>query len=377
MPARILIADDVEERRPLETVVSRLAEEVGRLRRQREGALRLDDLVAASPASARAILQARRAAASSVPVLIEGEAGVGKETLARAIHGSGRTRGQPFAVIDCDARPGDAEVETWFPPPGRERGRAAGASGTLYLRGVEHLASEAQARLAAALDKPGHGAAGRPRLIAASACRLVERVAAGAFREDLFHWLNLSPIFLAPLRARPEDIAPLALRFLTRAAAEEGRPRLTAFSPEALAHLSSQPWPGNLRQLEAAIHRAVLGGQGDVLGREAFPPPGPCGSAGEAAPAPVTPPRQGEGDAPPALLDPADRPQASFYGQARLLDEHFEMRPFEAIEAEVIRFAVVHYRGRMSEIARRLGIGRSTLYRKLKSYEIAVEEEAA
>jgi DNA-binding NtrC family response regulator len=187
----------------------------------------------------------------------------------------------------------------------------------------------------------------------------------------LFYRLHVFPISIPPLRDRREDIPDLIRHFLARFCAEEGK-RIHLVDTDALALLRQYRWPGNVRQLENAIFRAVVLAEGDALGAGEFPQIAAQLQSLEAAK--LAPEPTGFPDEPLRFVDesPSLRPEgaAMAVGELRnalpLLDPVNEMRPLADIEADVIRFAIGHYRGRMSEIARRLGIGRSTLYRKLE-----------
>jgi DNA-binding NtrC family response regulator len=192
----------------------------------------------------------------------------------------------------------------------------------------------------------------------------------GEFREDLYYRLNVFPMTLPPLRARREDIPDLVRSFMARFAAEEGK-RLRGISSEAMTLLVRYEWPGNVRQLENAMFRAVVLADGDELTIAEFPqiahqvegfdvriPAAPASPEG-GLPAPVREIVRVEVRDPNALS---------------LTGEDGEIKRLEEIEAEIIRFALGHYRGHMSEVSRRLGIGRSTLYRKLK--ELGLEGDA-
>ena len=203
---------------------------------------------------------------------------------------------------------------------------------------------------------------------------LIEDVKEGRFREDLFYRLHVFPISVPPLRSRPEDITDLLRHFLVRFGAEEGK-RIRAVSAEAIALLRSFPWPGNVRQLENAIFRAVVLAESDEVGLPEFPQIAaqvarpslgglPAAEEITVGLAPVETPLLLE---PAATAAPGPSPVGETTGQLALLDARNEVRPLEEIEAEAIRFAIAHYRGQMSEVARKLRIGRSTLYRKLES----------
>jgi len=201
------------------------------------------------------------------------------------------------------------------------------------------------------------------RLISATNQNLIELVKAGKFREDLYYRLNVFPITIPPLRARKGDIGDLARRFCARFAAEEGK-KIRGIASEALALLSSYDWPGNVRQLENALFRAVVLSDGDELTIAEFPQIAAqvdgfdvrVPSAPTIAPAGTRVERE---IVRVEVRDPNTR---------KMLDDHGEVRKLDDLEAETIRFALAHYRGQMSEMARRLGIGRSTLYRKMKEY---------
>ena len=166
---------------------------------------------------------------------------------------------------------------------------------------------------------------------------------------------------MPPLRKRPEDIPELTRHFLARIAAEEGK-RVRAIDAEALALLSAYRWPGNVRQLENTLFRAVVLAESEEIGIAEFPQIAalvePEALAAEASLAPSSAtiaPWPETGDS--LTIIPAP--------MLHLTDPQGDVRPLDEIEKEIIRFAISHYRGQMSEVARRLGIGRSTLYRKL------------
>jgi DNA-binding NtrC family response regulator len=207
------------------------------------------------------------------------------------------------------------------------------------------------------------------RIISATNRNLIDDVKQGRFREDLFYRLHVFPIAVPALRERSEDIPDLVRHFLARIAAEEGK-RVRSISGEALVLLGRHRWPGNVRQLENAVFRAVVLAEGEAVGVDEFPQiaaqvTGQPASHSEAFPAML--------DVPPLLeVGPEVAPSSPYmHGTLALLDSHGDVRPLEDIEAEAIRFAIAHYRGQMSEVARRLQIGRSTLYRKLENLGLA------
>jgi DNA-binding NtrC family response regulator len=362
--------------------IGALEGEILRMRLSRSGALSLGDIVMHSPAMERVSNLAARAARSPISVLIEGERGVGKALLARAVHGSSPRKNRPFVTVRCDAIDATAIEATLFGErPDATGGKLAeAAGGTLFLDEIGALPPAAQQRLARFLADADAGRQKLPRgdirLIAATGSRLIDRVGASGFREDLFNRLNVFTIWLPPLRERCADIPTLARGFLARLAAEAGRP-VRGFSAEAMALLMAHDWPGNIRELEHAVFRAVMLCDRDELSPRDFP-----SIPGAAATGRVTEIRAFSGVADQEQFgveqvsltaSRADTPSRARYGVARLLDERGEMRSIGGLEEEAIRFAIGHYGGRLSEVARRLGIGRSTLYRKMKDYGIAPE----
>lgn len=358
---------------------SALKGELQRIRHSREGRLTFSDIITRAEAMAGVMRAAQKATNSSIPVLIEGESGVGKEMFARAIHGSGERKAKPFVAVNCGAIPDNLVESILF---GHEKGAFTGATerhtgkfveahgGTLFLDEVSELPLSAQVKLLRALQEGAVEAVGgrKPvkvdvRIISATNRRLLERVKQGHFREDLFYRLHVLPLTIPSLRARREDIPHLLRHFLARFAAEENRP-ITGISGEAVAHLAQLDWPGNIRQLENAVYRAVVMSEGDQLGLDDFPLIASQPHPGTDIP---TAPLMLEPIAAPSVVSGNEIPIAPLpmAGALSMLTATGDVRPLEDIENEIIRFAISHYRGQMSEVARRLKIGRSTLYRKL------------
>jgi len=362
---------------------SALKGELQRIRHSREGRLTFADIITRSEAMAGVMRTAQKAAASTIPVLIEGESGVGKELFARAIHGSGERKSKPFVAVNCGAIPDNLVESILF---GHEKGAFTGATerhtgkfleasgGTLFLDEVSELPLAAQVKLLRALQEGTVEAVGgrKPvrvdvRIVSATNRKLLDRVKTGHFREDLFYRLHVLPLTIPPLRMRREDIPHLVRHFLARFCAEESR-HITGVSGEAMAHLSQLEWPGNIRQLENAIYRAVVMSEGDQLGLSDFPQtagvPSPPMSEAHSEPLIVEPTFH---STMPAMVSGSEIPIAPMpsAGMLSMLTNSGEVRPLEELESEIIRFAISHYRGQMSEVARRLKIGRSTLYRKL------------
>jgi DNA-binding NtrC family response regulator len=361
---------------------SALKGELQRIRHSREGKLTFADIITRSEAMAAVLKTAQKAAASTIPVLVEGESGVGKELFARAIHGSGERKSKPFVAVNCGAIPDNLVESILF---GHEKGAFTGAterhtgkfveasSGTLFLDEVSELPLAAQVKLLRALQEGAVEAVGgrKPvkvdvRIISATNRKLLDRVKGGQFREDLFYRLHVLPLTIPPLRARREDIPHLLRHFLARFCAEENR-SITGISGEAMALLSQLDWPGNIRQLENAVYRAVVMSESDQLGVTDFPQvPSHSPTAPETRHEPLVVESAFHSTV-PAMVSGSEIPIAPLpsAGSLPMLTSAGEMRPLEEMETEIIRFAISHYRGQMSEVARRLKIGRSTLYRKL------------
>ena len=387
---------------------SALEGELARMKHSRSGTLGFGDIITKNAAMHAVLRMAEKVSASTIPVLISGESGVGKELIARAIHGSGERRAKPFIAVNCGAMPENLVESILF---GHEKGSFTGATerhvgkfveasgGTLFLDEVGELPPAAQVKLLRAIQEGEVEPVGarKPikvdvRLVSATNRDLIADVKASRFREDLFYRLHVFPITVPPLRDRPTDIPALARHFLARFAAEEGK-RIRLVTPEALRVLMTFRWPGNIRQLENAVFRAVVLAESDTIGLAEFPQvtaqvgnqasahvdsSGPdVAEALLAAPPddePALIPSTFEDDAVPS----PDLMTALAPGDALpLLDAQGEVRPLDEIETELIRYAITHYRGQMSEVARRLQIGRSTLYRKLEALGLNSERGEA
>jgi DNA-binding NtrC family response regulator len=372
---------------------SALKGELQRIRHSREGRLTFADIITRSETMAAVLRTAQKAASSTIPVLIEGESGVGKELFARAIHGSGERKSKPFVAVNCGAIPDNLVESILF---GHEKGSFTGATerhmgkfveasgGTLFLDEVGELPLAAQVKLLRALQEGTVEAVGgrKPvkvdvRIVSATNRKLLDHVKNGKFREDLFYRLHVLPLTIPPLRMRREDVPHLLRHFLARFCAEENR-AITGISGDAMAHLAQLEWPGNIRQLENAVYRAVVMSDGDQLGLADFPQVSAHTAAPEvhshAEPLVLAPAFH---STVPAMVSGNEIPIAplSSAGTLAMLTSLGEVRPLEEMESEIIRFAISHYRGQMSEVARRLKIGRSTLYRKLD--EAAADDPSA
>jgi DNA-binding NtrC family response regulator len=324
--------------------------------------LGFDEIVGSAPKFRAALAIAAKAARARVPMLVEGESGVGKEVVAEAIHAASPRAKKPLVAVNCGAIPANLVESELF---GHEKGAFTGAfsrqvgkfvdadGGTLFLDEVGDLPLDAQVKLLRVLQS-GEVCpiGGRPRevdvrIVAATNRTLLDEVAAGRFREDLYYRLAVVQVTIPPLRDRSGDVPALARHLLARIAKQPGLREL-GITDEAMSLLGGYAWPGNVRQLQNALFRAAVLCDGDALTATDFPHIASLLVAG----APVT----------------DHGPQAA---GVTLFHSDGNMRALDAIEADVIRLAIGHYRGRMTEVARRLGIGRSTLYRKLAELGIS------
>ena len=326
--------------------------------------LMLDQLVGAAPAFRASLAVAAKAARNRLPILIVGEAGSGKETFARAIHhASLRAKGQ-VVQVDCKAVAANIiESELFghmpgaFPGAFAERvGRIVEADGgTLLLDEVGALPRETQEKLDRVL------ATGEVRPVGCNGSNSVDvrliatssRPLPDDFLPGLAERISATTVTLPPLRERSGDIPTLARHLLSRFSEEPGM-RALSIGNDALAILMRYGWPGNVRQLAGVLFRAALQAEGNSLTANDFPHIAIqsrfSGRRSDVAP------DIGKVSADAAM---AGAPGVTLYCS----DGH--LRQLEEIEADIIRLAIGHYRGRMTEVARRLGIGRSTLYRKL------------
>ncbi len=357
--------------------LSSLTGEVQRLTRKAKGGMGFEDMIASAPAMRQVMRLGERAAASDIPVLILGESGVGKEVIARCIQGASARAGKPFISVNCGAIPENLVESILF---GHEKGAFTGAvsrspgkfveadGGTLFLDEVGELPLDTQVKLLRALQEGEVDPVGarRPvkvdvRIISATNRDLALRVREGGFREDLFYRLNVFPVEMPALRSRLEDVPSLVQHFIDRFNASEGTKIMDA-SADALKLLSAFDWPGNVRQLENAVFRAVVLCEGDTLEPVDFPQ-----ILGQVDPVDSLPaPRASEITSPTST---GRGPVPVFDGQ--------DLRSLADVERDLIAFAIDHYAGHMSEISRRLGIGRSTLYRKVREYGLDEDERQA
>jgi DNA-binding NtrC family response regulator len=245
--------------------------------------------------------------------------------------------------------------------------------GTLFLDEVGELPLDAQVKLLRALQEGEVDAVGsrRPtkvdvRIISATNRDLAGQVKAGTFREDLFYRLNVFPIDMPSLRERREDIPALVDHFIARFNASEGT-KVASAGKDTLQMLYAHDWPGNVRQLENAVFRAVVLCDGDELRPQDFPQ-----ISGQMADVMIMPAMPAAREETPPV--PANDVQAGLSGDApvAIKDQDGEIRSLLDIERDLLQYAIEFYDGHMSEVSRRLGIGRSTLYRKVREYGLEV-----
>ncbi|MBA15162.1 MAG: sigma-54-dependent Fis family transcriptional regulator [Sphingomonas sp.] len=362
-PERLLTALEV-------AVGGKTAGELRPLSEKLSHPLGFDEIVGSAPQFRAALAIAAKAARARVPVLIEGESGVGKEVVAEAIHAASPRNKKEMISVNCGAIPSNLVESELF---GHEKGSFTGAferkigrfvdadGGTIFLDEVCEMPLEAQVKLLRVLQSgeiqpigARHGREVDVRVIAATNKLLTAEVEAGRFREDLYYKLNVVQVAIPPLRDRSGDIPALARHLLGRIAEQPGL-RPLGITDEALQLLGTYEWPGNVRQLQNALFRAAVLCEGDALTRSDFPQ--------------IAQQAEGRSSSPSA--------PAGNMGNAgvTLFRPDGNLRPLHEIEADVIRLAIGHYRGRMTEVARRLGIGRSTLYRKLG--ELGIDQNAA
>jgi two-component system response regulator HydG len=285
------------------------------------------------------------------PVLITGESGTGKELVARAIHNLGPWREQPFVPVDCGALPPTLIESELF---GHVKGAFTGATqsrrgllatagtGTVFLDEIGELPIELQSRLLRALQEHEVRPLGSnecvrfdARIVAATNQDLGEAIKRGAFRQDLYFRLNVVSIRMPPLRDRKEDIPILVRHFIERYGAGNAAPQM---SDEVMGRLMNYDWPGNVRELENCIQRAISLGSGTFVQMQ-------------------------------------DLPSSLLYHLGQTPSAAEDLTTLQALEQQAIRQALQATGGDRIRAAKLLGIGKTTIYRKLKEY--GMEESAA
>jgi len=335
-----------------------------RLRAELDVHQQIDSLVGESPAFARVLQAIDSVRDSSATILLTGESGTGKEMVARAIHNHGSRASQPFIAVNCAAIPEGLLESEMF---GHRKGAFTGAladrvgrfvqadKGTLFLDEVGDMPLPLQAKMLRALQERVIEAVGDSRqrkvdvrVIAATNKGLLDAVANKTFREDLYYRLNVFPIPLPGLRERVEDIVPLARHFARTLGASSGK-RLNGFSAEALQAMTEYSWPGNIRELQNCVERAIIVARGGTIERADLP--------GYLFEATGTAPAADALAAPGAIPDDLDGSLA-------------------ALEKQFILAALEQSHGVQAAAAQRLGISERSFWYRLKKLGIHVEKIA-
>jgi len=296
---------------------------------------------------------------SDVTVLIQGESGTGKELFARAIHNQCKARNQaPFVAVNCTAIPESLLESELF---GHEKGSFTGAAarrigkfeqangGTVFLDEIGDMSLATQAKILRVLQEREFERVGgnalvkvNIRLISASNKSLEEEVRKERFREDLFYRISVFPIKLPPLRDRRSDIPLLVTRFVQRYGEREKK-QVSGIRPDALKILMEYHWPGNVRELENAIERAVVITGSDMIRTE---------------------------DLPPHIVMIGNERFADSIDMSGEMDSLPEW--IEKLEIDILRKTLLEFEGNIAQAAKKLGIGRATIYRKAKKYNLPI-----
>jgi len=327
-----------------------LTEEVVRLKSALGDRFHVKNIIGSSAAMRRVYEQIEKVLSSDITVFVSGESGTGKELVAKAIHYGSLRSDEPFIDVNCAAIPEGLQESELF---GHEKGAFTGAlathpgkfeqaaGGTVFLDEIGEMSPSAQARLLRVLQERCLQRVGgtktinlNVRVISASNRDLESMVADGSFRQDLFYRLVVFPIDLPPLRQRSEDI-PLLVEHFIEKYARDAATGVNGIQPGAIEALRDHTWPGNVRELENVIHRSLLLADGPAIGLDDLPPGLGAGASGPAS----------DSSAPISV--------------AMSLDE---------LEKAAIEKALKRHGGNLSDVARQLEIGRSTLYRKLEQY---------
>ena len=333
-----------------------LSREVARLREAVGKPVHFDNIVSDNGAMQEVFKLVQKVKDNDICVLVLGESGTGKELIARAIHYNGSRKKEPFVVVNCASIPHDLLESELF---GHEKGAFTGAhqrrigkfeqagSGTLFLDEIGELDLSLQSKLLRVIQSKQFERVGgnetlttSVRLVSATNRDLVKAVAQKQFREDLYFRLATFPIMLPPLRERRSDILLLAETFLKKFSSEVSKAGL-GFSKKALKLLYEYPWPGNVRELENAIQRAVLMADGAAITDK---------------------------DLPLAVVTFGSREETNSNSPLTLGPEH--VRSLEKVKEESLRQALKATDGNIVEAARRLKIGRATMYRLMKKFRI-------
>ncbi|NOY78242.1 MAG: sigma-54-dependent Fis family transcriptional regulator [Calditrichaeota bacterium] len=333
---------------------SSLKAEVDRLRQELQERYQFKNIIGESGPMQEVFKAIKKVTDSNVTVLLQGESGTGKELIARAIHfESEKRRNKPFVAVNCSALPESLLESELF---GHEKGSFTGASGrrigkfeqadggTIFLDEIGEMSPSTQVKILRVLQEREFERVGgnelihvNVRVISATNKNLEEAIKKGEFREDLYYRLSVFPIVIPPLRERKEDIPLLAQYFISKYAQREEKD-VQELSSDALELLTAYHWPGNVRELENAIERAViLASSEQILPKDL---PANIRAIGEKK-----------------MAEPGTGPLNNW---------------IEKLEEEALRKALLESEGNVSLTARKLGIGRATIYRKAKKYGLPI-----
>jgi len=332
---------------------SQLENEVENLRSELKVRYELKNIIGQSGIMQEVFRSVEKVVNSDVTVLLQGESGTGKELFARAIHNHCEARkDQPFVAVNCTALPESLLESELF---GHEKGAYTGASarrigkfeladgGTIFLDEIGDMSPSTQSKILRVLQEREFERLGgnslvrvNIRLISATNKNLDEEVMKGRLREDLYYRISVFPIRLPPLRDRREDIPHLAAHFLKRYTSREGK-KVEGIHQDALQRLMRYHWPGNVRELENVVERAVV----------------------------IT-------NAAEILLDDLPPHIARFDQDDMPYPEDTLPRWIEKMEEDILRKTLYEFEGNISQAAKKLGIGRATIYRKAKKYNLPI-----
>ncbi|MGH1377957.1 MAG: sigma-54-dependent transcriptional regulator [Alphaproteobacteria bacterium] len=334
--------------------INALEKEVKRLKHKDENTYMFKNLIGYDSGLHSSVNLGRKAASADIPVLLEGETGVGKEVFARAIHGESSRSGKPFVAINCGAIPDNLVESTLF---GHEKGAFTGAvnqslgrfreaeGGTIFLDEIGELPLTAQVKLLRVLQEKEVRAVGsdKPvpinvRIISATNRNLETDVSNGLFREDLYFRLNVLPITLPTLRERKDDIPLFIHHFIDQFSFTEGLP-IKNITTEVQKELSQWKWSGNVRELENTIHRAMVLCDGDALRTDDFKSLSAHAPSNE-------------------CNDVKDY-------NLNLFKSDGKMKTINQIEKDIMKFSMEYHNNNITQAARSIGMAKSTFYRKL------------
>ena len=319
-----------------------------------------------------AVKLARKGALTDVPILLEGESGVGKEVFARAIHKGSKRAEKPVIVVNCGALPANLVESILF---GHAKGAFTDAKddhsgkfvdadgGTIFLDEIGELPLDLQVKLLRVLQEGEVDPVGSAstvkvdvRVISATNKKLETLIRSGAFREDLYYRLNVFPVPIPPLNKRADDIQLLTNYFISEVCKRENHP-IKKLTTNAIMLLNSYHWPGNVRQLENVVLRAVILSEGEMITEKDFPQI-------LADIERMDNERKLHNRRTDDLIKSLEIPEE--FHNISIYDGNADVHRIDFIEKMMIKYAYLRYDGRMTEIAKRLAIGRSTLYRKVE-----------